>query len=173
MFTLFIKFPITLMPLSLSVDGLDFIYSIKNDAITPYLLLLPPSTLALILLQHLFPKHPLSLLYFQCLPLLFPFSLLNLLHLLQPKTIKTPFLGFINSQATSIFLLVSSLNLIWADLQSPLHWNCLNSPVTKLPNLNSNLPYFSMKWQYSILIYISPPKVTILSAFYFLSFSFL
>lgn len=79
-----------------------------------------------------------------------------MLHLLQPKTIKTPFLGFINSQVTSIFLLVSSFNLIWADLHLHFTEIALNSPVTKLPNLNSNLPYFSMKWQYSILIYVSP-----------------
>lgn len=62
-----------------------------------------------------------------------------MLHLLQPKTIKTPFLGFINSKATSIFLLVSSLNLIWADFYLHFTEIALNSPVTKLPNLNSNL----------------------------------
>lgn len=45
-------------PISLSVDGLDFISSMKKEAVSPlelstYLLLLPPSVPALTLLQHL------------------------------------------------------------------------------------------------------------------------
>lgn len=142
-------------PISLSMDGLDFISSMKNEAITPYLLLLPPLALALILLQHLTSQtSPLICLSsitfsaFFCSVYKYDYIFPNL----EPS--KLLFLVLSALKLLPIFLFVSSLNLIWADLHPHFTEIVLNSPVTKLPSLNCNIPYLSAAFDTSGLLFL-------------------